>query len=326
VKTAVVLGGTGMIGRAVVERLRQEGWRVIVAGRGQRDPAELVLDRERGLGSIPECDTLVDVIAFNDRHAAQLLTLADRVGSLVVISSASVYADEAGRSLDEAEDEKSFPYLPVPISETQQTVEPGDETYSTRKVALERALLEQDVVPATVIRPCAVHGPGTQLPRELYFVKRALDGRRVVLLAYRGESIFHTTSVDNLAELVRLAAERPGTRVLNCGDPDPPSVLEISRAISRALEWDFVECLLPGKPEVADNPWAAPRPFLLDMRTAEAEVGYRPVTGYEGAVGETIRWLAEQRPEPVGYMADQFDYEAEDEYVRGLAVTRELAP
>lgn len=318
-KTAVVLGGTGMIGRAVVRRLGDAGWDVTVASRGQRDAADLVLDRQHGLDAIPECDTLVDVVAFDERHAGQLRALAGRVGSLVVISSASVYADEAGRSLDAAQDEESFPRLPVPIPETQRTVAPGGETYSTRKAALERGLLEQDVMPATVIRPCAVHGPGAELPRELYFVKRALDRRRFLLLAYRGESVFHTTSVDNLAELVRLAAERPGTRVLNCGDPDPPSVLEISRAIARVLEkHEPVECLVPDQPEIADNPWAVPRPFVLDMRAAEAELGYRPVTAYENAVAGTVRWLIEKGPAPAGYMARLFDYEVEDEYLRDL--------
>ena len=317
-KTAVVLGGTGMIGRAVVRRLRDEGWDVTAASRGHRDSADLVLDRENGLDAVPESDTLVDVVAFNERHAAQLLGLADRVGSLVVISSASVYTDDAGRSLDEAQDEESFPRVPVPIAEMQRTVEPGDQTYSTRKAALERALLEQDAIPATVIRPCAVHGPGAEVPRELYFVKRALDGRRVVLLAYRGESVFHTTSVGNLAELVRLAAQRPGTRVLNCGDPNPPSVLEIGRAIARILGREHAECLLPNQPAAADNPWAVPRPFILAMRAAEGELGYRPVTSYEDAVAETVRWLIEKRPAPAGYMTNLFNYEAEDDYLRSL--------
>lgn len=67
-----------------------------------------------------------------------------------------------------------------------------------------------------------------------------------MLLADRGESLFHATSVRNLAELVCLAAERPGTRVLNCGDPDPPTVLEIERAIAAALDHDWVKVLIPG--------------------------------------------------------------------------------
>ena len=43
--------------------------------------------------------------------------------------------------------------------------------------------------------------------------------RSGVVLVDSGQSGFHTTSVANLAELTRLAADRPATRVLNAGDP-----------------------------------------------------------------------------------------------------------
>jgi hypothetical protein len=55
-----------------------------------------------------------------------------RVGALVVVSSASVYRDAAGRTLDEAA-ASGFPELPVPIPETQPTLEPGSTRKPTRK-------------------------------------------------------------------------------------------------------------------------------------------------------------------------------------------------
>jgi len=87
-------------------------------------------------------------------------------------------------------------------------------------------------LPTTIIRPCALHGPGSTTPREWFFVKRVRDGRRHVVLVSRGESRFHTTSV----ELIRLALEDPADRILNCGDPNPPTVAEIGRAIAPELE------------------------------------------------------------------------------------------
>jgi nucleoside-diphosphate-sugar epimerase len=201
----LVLGGTGQIGRAVCRRLAEASWEVVAAARGKRPalpglPA-VEVDRsepgalEKALGD--GVDVLVDVIAFTPEDAEQVNGLAGRVGSVVAISSASVYADNLGRTLDEATDLASFPELPVPILETQGTVEPGDATYSTRKVAMEHALLAGPI-PATIVRPCAIHGPGASSLREWYFVKRVLDGRRVILLSDWGESLFHTTSVANL--------------------------------------------------------------------------------------------------------------------------------
>ena len=96
---------------------------------------------------------------------------------MIAISSASVYADDAGRTLDEAA-ETGFPQLPVPTLEPQRTVEPGPQTYSTRKAAMECALLEDDRLRATIMRPCAIYGPGAALAREWFFVKRALDAVR----------------------------------------------------------------------------------------------------------------------------------------------------
>jgi nucleoside-diphosphate-sugar epimerase len=224
-------------------------------------------------------DVLIDLIAYDANDAEQLLSIVSAVGSLIAVSSASVYRDEAGRSLDEATDEETFPHFPVPINEEQPTVEPGEATYSRQKVAMERTLLERAPIPVTIIRPCAIHGPGTQHAREWYFLKRVLDDRKVVIHSFRGESIFDTTSVSNLAELMRLAAERPGTRVLNCGDPDPPNVLRIARAVWQTVGRIATEVLVAGgppAPNVGESPWTAPRPTVLDMAKATSEVGYAP--------------------------------------------------
>lgn len=319
---AVLIGGTGQIGRAAARALATGGWDVVAVSRSGTLPDGLVelgvqaaqADRSddaqlrAALGG--GADVVVDTIAYGREHAEQLNGLASLVGSLVVISSASVYADEQGRSLDGVSD---FPHLPVPIPEIHRTAEPGDETYSTRKAELEQTLLEGPL-PSTLVRPCAIHGPGAQLPRELFFVKRAVDGRRRVALAWNGESRFHTTSVGNLAELLRLAAEQPGDRALNAGDPDPPTTLEICRAIGEALEHEFEPVLLPG--DEYDNPWAVPLPLVVLMEAAGRELGYRPVTTYPEAVRETCAWLVGElergRSWEGTYLGEMLDYAAED--------------
>ncbi len=328
-RSAFVLGGTGQIGRAVARRLVEAGWDVALGSRSASLPEGL-----GGLGvraarvdrSVPGeletavadgIDVLVDVVAFTAADGEQLNRLAGRIGSAVAISSASVYADAAGRTIDEASSVDTFPHLPVPIPEIHRTVEPSDATYSTQKRALELALLDGPLA-ATIVRPCAVHGPGSEMPRELYFVKRVLDGRRAVVLVSNGESRFHTTSVDNLAELIRLAAEHPGTRVLNCGDPEPPSVREIGRAVAAAMGHAFDEVLVPEpayERRELSNPWAVPFPLVVDMSLADWELGYRPVTTYGGAVHATCAWLAEEAPRrdwTGTYLGKYFDYAAED--------------
>jgi nucleoside-diphosphate-sugar epimerase len=332
-RRAFILGGTGNVGAAIGQSLAADDWDVTLAGKTDRPAPEgfdyVVLDRdENGALSIANgFDLVVDVIPFEAKHAEQLLEL--EAGALVAISSASVYADEQGRTLDEAQGVDDFPDFPVPIPETQPTVEPGDETYSTKKAKLEGILLENGRVPAAIVRPCAIYGHGDRMGREWFFVKRALDRRRHVVLTNGGAGQFHTTASENIGELVRLIAAEPRTGAFNCGDPDPPTVLEIARAIGDAAGHRFEEVLLEepaGRGEVGQTPWSAPKPLLVGMAKAERELRYRPATTWGDALPRQVRWLIdatrerdwrEVLPRGAGYLS--FEYEAEDALVASLA-------
>jgi nucleoside-diphosphate-sugar epimerase len=270
-------------------------------------------------------DLVIDVIPFEAAHAEQLLDLD--AGALIAVSSASVYADDEGRGLDEAQSTADFPDYPVPIPESQRTVEPADTTYSPKKVKVERLLLENGRIPAAIVRPCAIYGPGDRMAREWHFVKRALDRRPHVVLTGNGASHFHTTAVENIGELVRLVADSPRSGAYNCGDPDPPTVLEISRAVGRAAGHMFQEVLVPDPDEsVGRTPWSAPKPLIVDMTKAEAELGYGPVATWADALPRQVEWLIEATrgrdwrdvlTRGANYL--QFDYDAEDRLVESLS-------
>ncbi|MFE2046110.1 NAD-dependent epimerase/dehydratase family protein [Streptomyces sp. NPDC059477] len=332
---AVVIGATGQIGRPAVAALARDGWQVTAASRGggrdehwPGDVRAVRLDREDDsalAGVIGDgCDVVVDVVAYGARHARQLTGLAGRVGSAVVLSSVAVYEDDQGRGFDTQEEPGGFPVYPVPLPETQRTVGPGEKTYSTGKAALERELLDAgDRLPATLLRAGAVHGPHCRTPRELYFVKRNLDGRRRRVIAYGGTSRFHPVSVHNLAELIRLAAARPGSRALNACDAEAPTVSEIAAAIDEAMEAAPETVLVDGpppEPGVGDTPWSVPNPVVCDMSAAARELDYRPVIDYAASLPETITWIErhlagqdwrDAYPKMYAGYGDLFDYEAE---------------
>jgi nucleoside-diphosphate-sugar epimerase len=270
---------------------------------------------------------MVDVIPFEAAHAEQLLRLD--VGAIVAISSASVYADEQGRTLDEAQGVDDFPEFPVPIPESNPLVPPGDDTYSTKKAKLEEILLGDDRVPAAIVRPCAIYGAGDRMAREWFFVKRALDRRPHVILTNNGQGHFHTTASENIGELVRLIAAAPRTDVFNCGDPDPPLVVEIARAIGDAAGHDFDEVLIPepsARGEIGQTPWSTPKPLIVSMAKAERELGYRPVTTWAEALPRQVEWLIAATQDrdwrevlPRGAQYLQFDYDGEDALVAELS-------
>ncbi|TPQ18491.1 NAD-dependent epimerase/dehydratase family protein [Streptomyces sporangiiformans] len=345
---AVVIGATGQIGRVAVGALARDGWQVTAVSRGgRRDeswPGEVRTaraDREddAALTAVvgDGCDVLVDMVAFGPEHARQLTGLAGRVGSAVVISSVSVYEDDKGRGFDTQAEPDGFPQYPVPIPESLRTVAPGDASYSTRKAALERELLAAaDTLPTTLLRAGAIHGPRCRTPRELYFVKRNLDGRRRRIVAFGGESRFHPASVHNIAELIRLAAAKPGARVLNACDDEAPTVAEIASAIDAVMGVETETVLVDGPPPaecVGDTPWSVPHPVICDMSAARRELGYEEVTRYAETLPETVAWIERQLaggagpgggagrdwreayPKMSEAYGDLFDYAAEDAWL-----------
>ena len=195
-----------------------------------------------------------------------------------------------------------------------------------------RTLLDHAATPVTVLRPGPIHGPGSRLPREWWFVKRILDGRKVIPLAYRGTSRFHTTSVANIAALTHVVIEAPASRVLNIADPSAPSVAEIAAFISQHMGYTGHIVEVPGEDYPAAlgrTPWSVPRPFVLDLRAA-TELGYAPATTYADAVKLTCDWLVETASDgdwrerfPGMARSDLFDYCTEDRLLGwGIAIAR----
>jgi nucleoside-diphosphate-sugar epimerase len=324
VARAVIIGGTGAIGRATARRLLAAGWSVDLTG---RDPARMPRDiataggrfiaadaGEAGTGEGrlraafgDGADLLVDCACFTAQDATRLLPLARDAASTVLISSKAVYVDAAGHHSNSP----VKPDFGGPVREDQPTVAPGygdyrsAEGYPAGKVAAEQVLLDSGA-PVTVLRPSKIHGPGSRQPREWMFVKRVLDRRPVLFLAHCGAGVDHPTAAANIAALIDLAARRPGRRILNAADPDAPSALEVSRVIARYLGHTWDEVLLDDRRPTPDqsaldqprldqatlgrHPWDRPHPIILDM-TAATGLGYTPAGDYAATVAAEVDWL-----------------------------------
>jgi nucleoside-diphosphate-sugar epimerase len=264
-------------------------------------------------------DLLVDCICYTAADARLLLPLVRDAASTVMISSKAVYVDEAGNHSNS----DVPPCFGGPIRESHATVPPGDGDYTTRegyaanKIAAERVLLESGR-PVTVLRPSKVHGAGGSRPREWFFVKRVLDRRPVLVLARRGAGVDHTTAASNIAALIETAARVPGSRILNCADPDTPSALEISRVVAGRVGHLWEEVLLADAPgTLGAHPWDAEHPIVLDT-SAAAELGYVPAGDYASTVAEEVDWLVATGGEgrlDEEFFAPLFDYAAEDSHI-----------
>ena len=344
---ALIIGGRGQTGLAIGRRLVAQGWEVTATTSASPPPVEALPEAHWAIfarsapgdlaAAVPgEFDVVVDAVAFEPEHADQVIALGDRVGSAVVISTISVYTDGEGRSLETAHTPEAFPMWPTPIPADWPTVAPGPG-YSGGKAAVEARFRAGAPWPVTIVRPGAIHGPGSHHLREWYFIKRALDGRRRVVLPFGGDKVFQPTATVNLAELVCMAAAQPANRTFDCGDLDPPTVEQISQVVDGLMGTSTERIIVEG-PEPADNvgnhPWAVPRSVVVDMARAQAQLGYKQLQSYAEALAGTLPWVLEatrQRPWPevfttlARYPGDMFDYEAEDAYW-GQSRRRPTAP
>ncbi|MEM6267303.1 MAG: NAD-dependent epimerase/dehydratase family protein [Pseudomonadota bacterium] len=341
---SVAIIGAGQIGHALAEAFAEGGWetRVLASsaprwpvlgkplksglfskaltwrGTGARfEPYDLATDQ-----SALCADLVVDTIAFDhgylDRYSPAL------IGRLVVISSASVYCDAAGRTLDEAA-QNGWPEFAGPITEEQTTVAPDCTTYSTRKVRMEQRAAELFGDRATILRPGAIYGPYSRHPREWWFVKRLRDRRRKIPLMHFGKAQFHTTNAADIGRFAHHAAEHALGGVYNVVDQSCPSVSEIADAMISRLDDPPELVLLDDLGTVGRTPWSVSKPFIVSSAKASAS-GFTKQSRYTQSVSDAASWLWEQNaadwklafPQLAAYPYDHFDYEAEDRYFAGF--------
>lgn len=332
---SVAIIGAGQIGFAAECEFAFHGWEVSVHARSK--PRWEMWEHTRyapyvtGVDEAPRADIVLDTIAYDEDDVARYD--AKGIGRLIVVSSASVYRDAEGRTLDEAT-ENGFPRFDGPITEDQPTVEPGIETYSTRKVRMENMARTRFGERATILRPCAIIGEHSRHPREWWFVKRMLDGRTLIPLAFEGRSRFQTTTARDIGNFAEEVATSGWGGTFNIGTEDAPSVLEIGHRIAAQLgsNVEFVPFEGPPVGNVGRTPWSVSKPFVVSsLRSRQAGDGFGEITGigmeYGGFdVEAPIRWLADLNPADwrtafphlAAYPWDLFDYEAEDRFLASL--------
>jgi nucleoside-diphosphate-sugar epimerase len=357
-RRALIIGGTGLIGRAVANRLLAAGWHVDLTG---RDPAHMpaslagagarFIAADRSDPSVlarvgDGADLIADCLCYTAGDAASLVPLARAANSTVMISSNAVYVDTAGNHTNS----DTPPHFAGTITEDQPTMAPSAgpdyqsrEGYGACKVAAEHVLLDSGA-PVTVLRPGKVHGPWAARPREWVFVKRVLDRRPAVFLARRGADVAQTVAAENVAALTETVADKPGCRILNSADPDARSALEISRTIASLLGHNWEEILLDdlsdpshsastgnaADPALGRHPWGARFPIVLDM-TAALDLGYVPAGNYATTVAAEVEWLTSAAAgrggdRALAWLSDHYfdsflDYDREDRYLAVRAGT-----
>lgn len=333
-RKALIFGASGQMARALVPLLAGQGWQVDAVTRAGRPiPPEVEpfarhiphgKSRAATIRAGGGYDAVFDPMALDGRDAADLLAAQDDVGQFCVISTASVYADAEGRSLESC-GATGFPRFPRMIVEAQATVAAG-EGYSAGKVAMEQAFAAAN---ATVLRPGAIHGIGARHPREWWLVKRLLDGRREIPLIDAGGNIFQTSSANGIASLAAHCLQHGHSGIYNAADPQALTVAQIATAVARVMDRDVTLIAVDDLPDhlshVGFSPWSCDYPLRLSTAKARA-LGWDGGPAYESQLPTYIAWLCQHAatwqadfPAFAAYGHDPFDYIAEDLALRQAA-------
>jgi len=218
----LVMGGTGYVGRRVVEAAVGRGHAVTLFNRGQSDPDAfpglecLHGDRTRDLSALHgrEWDAVVDTSGYVPSVVgASARLLASAVGHYTFVSTLYVYADQTGRYIDES----------APVSTlddvTDETVTP--QTVGPLKAASERAVAEALPGRALIPRCGTLVGPNDRNGRFTYWARRVARGGEV-LAPVAPTTPVQVIDVRDLATWIVTASERGTSGTFNVAGPERP--------------------------------------------------------------------------------------------------------
>jgi nucleoside-diphosphate-sugar epimerase len=199
----LILGGTGVISRAIARLARERGLETAVVNRGNRNVGldagirAIRADRSDPAGFAARLrderpDVVIDMICFNPEDARQTLDLfRGRAAQIIITSSVAAY---------------DRPYKSFPTHEDREKpLLDGDFAYGRDKAAMERFLFDEMPKPGaaiTIIRPSLTFGPGARnfgmLRQNYNVVQRIRDGKPLVMVG-EGAIPWIFTYVDDLA-------------------------------------------------------------------------------------------------------------------------------
>lgn len=328
-----IIGGTQLSGPSLVRNLLRMGHQVTMFHRGNH-PENVPAGAEQIIAPpqpgpvedrfhlrefthqfrVIKPDAAVHMMAMVREDAEAFVEVfAGHAGRAVIPSSSDVY-----RVMGIINRTESGPAVPVPINEDGPLRErPSIHGSKSEKKDVERVMLSQTKLPATVLRLPAIYGPGSYRRQE--WVRRMLDNRPAIILG-RGWATFRFSSgyADDMGHATALAVtnENAAGRIYNVGEDASRVRTERQRVedFARIAGWqgkivEVPDDQLPG----GDGLPYPGQDWLLDTRRIRDELGFQEITDYDEGIRATIGW---QRAHPNPNYDPRDEYAAEDQLLR----------
>lgn len=331
---ALVIGGTGPTGPFVVEGLAARGYSVTILHGGQHEVEFAVPDvrhvhadphfaetLEAGIGR----ETFDLVVAQYGRLRITAQVFAGQTARLVAVGAAhGLYAGSADPRWGELGKPAIVPNTSVVYARREQ-----DPKLNVRMAEAVDALFGQHAAgsySATYVGFPNVYGPRQPGPRDWSIVRRILDRRPHLVIADGGMKLDSRIYSENAAHAILLAVDKPdiaaGKRY-TVGDQGVYSWRQRIEFIARHLGHEFT---------LVDIPWDLAWPayplyrnnrghMLSESSLIRQELGYTDPVPTSVGIARTIDWLMRHPVEPGSesdrQLGDPFDYDGEDELIRG---------
>ncbi len=216
----LILGGTGFLGRHLVEAALGEGHRVTLFNRGLTEPGlfpeveKIEGDREGDLSALRgrSWSAVIDTCGYVPRVvSASAGLLAGAVDHYTFVSSISVYSDDLAPGADEE----------APVRELQEprAEEVTGETYGGLKALCEQAAEEEMPGRVLNVRPGLISGPHDPTDRFTYWPRRIAAGGEVLAPDHEERRVQYIDVRDLAAWIVKMSEERR-TGAYNATGPD----------------------------------------------------------------------------------------------------------
>jgi nucleoside-diphosphate-sugar epimerase len=306
----VVIGGTGHIGTYLVPGLVRAGHETIVISRGSRRPYRddplwqdvqmVACDRDAAerageFGTVVAAlrpEAVVDLTCFTPAQARQLVEALD---GQHLVHTGSVWSYGPSALVPTTEDSPRHPY--------------GE--YGIGKLAIERYLMGQDRVRASVVHPGHISGPGWMpIGPAGNLDPTVIDSLRAdgsCLLPDRGAETIHHVHAEDVADLHQACLEHPDQAVGQSFNSVCTQALTlrgyaelVARHFGHEPQLDFVpwaEFASRVDPDQADTTLEhIGRAPMFSMDKARALLGFVPKHSVTDTVLESIdAWVADNR-------------------------------
>ena len=307
-KTVLVTGATGFLGKYVIEELAEHGYQVRAFGRnskvgrslenssvsffkGDLTKADDVLEACKGMDLVVHAGALSTIWgAWEDFYHANVLGTKyvleacrqTGIQRLVYVSSPSIYA---------------APKDQLAIKESDAPEENNLNNYIRSKLASEKLFKDYPDVPSIILRPRGLFGIGDTsiLPRVIN-----LSQKIGIPLIGDGRQLMDMTCVENVALAIRLGIEAPEAKgeVYNITNGEPRAFRDLLEesltgldypikyrkipasllsGIASSIEFIYKTLNLKGEPPLTRYSYYLLRySQTLDISKAERELGYHP--------------------------------------------------